>query len=71
MGQTFRPFKGDQQPVVNMREEFQMRRDYMHERLVNIPGVSAVKPSGAFYILANISKFSLTSPQSLAKRGKL
>ena len=59
--------KGDQQPVVDMREEFQMRRDYMYERLVNIPGISAVKPSGAFYILANISKFSLTS-QNFADR---
>jgi aspartate aminotransferase len=53
--------KGDQQQVNDMREEFQMRRDYMHGRLAAIPGVTAVKPEGAFYILANISKFSLTS----------
>ena len=59
--------KGDQQPVVDMREEFQMRRDYMYERLISIPNVTAVKPAGAFYILANISKFSLTS-QNFADR---
>ena len=59
--------KGDQQSVADMREEFQMRRDYMYNRLINIPGVTAVKPEGAFYVLANISKFSLTS-QNFADR---
>ena len=59
--------KGDQQSVTDMREEFQMRRDYMHNRLISIPGITAVKPSGAFYILANISKLSLTS-QNFADR---
>ena len=59
--------KGDQQSVTDMREEFQMRRDYMYNRLISIPGVTAVKPQGAFYILANISKLSLTS-QNFADR---
>ncbi|MEI8340253.1 MAG: pyridoxal phosphate-dependent aminotransferase [Verrucomicrobiota bacterium] len=59
--------KGDQQSVTDMREEFQMRRDYMYNRLINIPGVTAVKPEGAFYVLANISNFSLTS-QNFADR---
>lgn len=59
--------KGDQQSVADMREEFQMRRDYMYNRLVGIPGITAVKPQGAFYVLANISKFSLTS-QNFADR---
>lgn len=59
--------KGDQQPVIDMCEEFQMRRDYMYQRLVSIPNITAVKPAGAFYILANISKFSLTS-QNFADR---
>ena len=59
--------KGDQQSVADMREEFEMRRDYMYNRLISIPGITAVKPSGAFYILANISKLSLTS-QNFADR---
>jgi aspartate aminotransferase len=59
--------KGDQQSVTDMREEFQMRRDYMYNRLISIPGVTAVKPQGAFYVLANISKLSLTS-QNFADR---
>jgi aspartate aminotransferase len=59
--------KGDQQPVVDMREEFEMRRDYMCDRLSKIPKVTLVKPQGAFYVLVNISKLSLTS-QNFADR---
>jgi aspartate aminotransferase len=53
--------KGDQQPVEDMRMEFDMRRLYMFDRLSKIPNVSAVKPLGAFYILVNIDQLSLTS----------
>ena len=53
--------KGNQQAVTDMREEFQMRRDYMFNRLSGIKGISVVKPQGAFYMLVNISKLSLTS----------
>ncbi len=52
---------GDQQCVANMREEFDIRREYIFERLSAIPKVTAVKPKGAFYILANISQFGMTS----------
>jgi aspartate aminotransferase len=50
-----------------MREEFEMRRDYMCDRLSKIPKVTLVKPQGAFYVLVNISKLSLTS-QNFADR---
>jgi len=53
--------KGDQQPIEDMREEFNLRRGYMYNRLVNIPRISVVKPLGAFYILANVSKTGLSS----------
>ncbi|MEI6350991.1 MAG: pyridoxal phosphate-dependent aminotransferase [Verrucomicrobiota bacterium] len=53
--------KGDQQQITDMREEFEMRRNYMFQRLSSIPNISIVKPQGAFYMLANISKLSLTS----------
>lgn len=59
--------KGDQQPVADMREEFDMRRQYMFDRLSKIPNITAVKPLGAFYILVNISRLSLTS-QNFADR---
>lgn len=52
---------GSQQCVADMREEFNIRREYMFERLTAIHNVTAVKPKGAFYMLANISKLGMTS----------
>jgi len=59
--------KGDQQAVSDMREEFDMRRNYMIDRLSKIPNVTAVKPQGAFYVLLNVSQLGLTS-QNFADR---
>ncbi|MDP9292489.1 MAG: pyridoxal phosphate-dependent aminotransferase [Verrucomicrobiota bacterium] len=59
--------KGDQQMLSDMRDEFDMRRQYMFDRLSKIANIGAVKPLGAFYILVNISKLSLTS-QNFADR---
>jgi aspartate aminotransferase len=59
--------KGDQQPLADMREEFDMRRNYMFDRLSKISNVTAVKPQGSFYILVNISQLGLTS-QNFADR---
>ena len=53
--------KGDQQPVTDMREEFDLRRNYMMNRIKAIPKVSLVEPKGAFYILVNISQLGLSS----------
>jgi len=58
---------GDQQCVTDMREEFDVRRQYMFERLSQIPGVTAVRPQGAFYVLANIGSLGLKS-QNFADR---
>src|SRR5947209_714678 len=59
--------KGDQQPLADMREEFDIRRNYMYDRITKIPNITAVKPQGAFYILVNISQLGLTS-QNFADR---
>jgi aspartate aminotransferase len=59
--------KGDQQPLADMREEFEMRRNYMFDRISKISNVTAVKPQGTFYILVNISQLGLTS-QNFADR---
>jgi aspartate aminotransferase len=59
--------KGDQQSVADMRDEFDMRRQYIIDRFAKISSVSIVKPAGAFYVLANISKLGLTS-QNFADR---
>ncbi|MEO7319898.1 MAG: pyridoxal phosphate-dependent aminotransferase [Chthoniobacteraceae bacterium] len=53
--------KGDQQPVTDMREEFDMRRQYMLNRLKSIDRLTVVEPKGAFYVLANISGLGLNS----------
>ena len=53
--------KGDQQPLVDMREEFDIRRNYMFDRITKIPNITAVKPAGAFYILVNVSQLGLSS----------
>lgn len=45
-----------QEEVYTMREAFQARRDYMVERMNRIPGVSCIRPEGAFYVMMNIQK---------------
>ena len=52
---------GDQSPLEDMRSEFDIRRQYMVDRLSKIPKVTLVVPQGAFYVLANISGFGLNS----------
>ncbi len=52
---------GDQQVVTDMRDEFDIRREYMYERISSIAGLRAVKPLGAFYVLADVSSFGLKS----------
>ncbi|KAB2639698.1 MAG: pyridoxal phosphate-dependent aminotransferase [Verrucomicrobia bacterium] len=52
---------GSQQCIADMREEFNLRREYMFERLSGMHNVTAVKPKGAFYMLANISKLGMNS----------
>jgi len=59
--------KGDQQVVTDMRDEFDIRREYMYERISSIAGLRAVKPLGAFYVLADVSSFGLKS-QNFADR---
>jgi len=43
-----------QETVYTMRDAFQARRDYMVERMNTIPGVSCLKPEGAFYVMMNM-----------------
>ncbi len=52
---------GDQQCVSDMRDEFSIRRDYVYDRVSQMPNVTAVKPQGAFYLLMNIERTALSS----------
>ena len=53
--------QGDQSFVGEMVQAFAERRAYMHDRLTKIPGITCVKPMGAFYMLPNIASFGLGS----------
>ncbi|MDI6852321.1 MAG: pyridoxal phosphate-dependent aminotransferase [Deltaproteobacteria bacterium] len=48
---------GPQDFVNEMVKEFAWRRDYIYQRLLEIPGVSCPKPGGAFYIFPNFSAY--------------
>ncbi len=59
--------KGDQSFIGEMVKAFTERRAYMYDRLTKIPGVTCVKPMGAFYMLPNISSFGLKSTDFASK----
>lgn len=48
--------KGDQGTIEYMKRKFEERRNYMVERINTINGLTCNKPSGAFYVMANIAK---------------
>ncbi|BAF59979.1 aspartate/tyrosine/aromatic aminotransferase [Pelotomaculum thermopropionicum SI] len=48
---------GDQKQVELMVAEFARRREYMLKRLLDIPGVSCVRPGGAFYLFPNVKSY--------------
>ena len=45
-----------QDEVEKMRQAFEERRDYIVARMNNIPGVSCIKPEGAFYVMMNLEQ---------------
>ncbi len=47
---------GPQDSREEMRKAFEQRRNYIVERVNAIPGVSCLKPQGAFYIMMNLSR---------------
>lgn len=53
--------EGAQNFVNDLREEYDIRRQYVSGRLSEIPNVSFVEPQGAFYFLVETSQLQLTS----------
>lgn len=47
---------GPQDKIEVMRKAFEARRDHFVARMNAIPGVSCLKPEGAFYIMMNLSQ---------------
>jgi len=48
--------QSSQEEVRRMVDEFQRRRDHIVKRLNRIPGISCLKPPGAFYVFPDISR---------------
>lgn len=48
--------EGDQDHIPKMIYEYKKRRDFMVDRLNKIDGVYALRPDGAFYVFADVSK---------------
>jgi aspartate aminotransferase len=55
--------RGDQSASQKMVEEFRRRRDVIVDGLNRIPGISCLKPKGAFYVFPNITKTGMKSQQ--------
>ncbi len=53
--------RGPQSQVSAMIATFAKRRDFLHEALEQIPGISTVMPAGAFYMFPDVSATGLTS----------
>lgn len=49
-------YEGNQEPVETMRQAFEQRLDVIYNKLVRIPGISCIKPQGAFYLFPNAKK---------------
>ncbi|MFD1360536.1 pyridoxal phosphate-dependent aminotransferase [Lentibacillus salinarum] len=47
-------YRAYEQPVEDMRRVFSERLDVLYELLNDIPGISCVKPKGAFYLFPNV-----------------
>jgi aspartate/methionine/tyrosine aminotransferase len=59
--------RGDQSSVDRMAEEFHRRRDVIVDGLREVPGVTCVRPKGAFYVFPNITRTGYSS-KALADR---
>jgi len=57
----------DEGEIVKMREEFERRRNFITEQLDSVPGVSYIRPQGAFYVFCNIAKLGMKA-KVFAKR---
>ncbi len=53
--------RGDQSQVNKMIEEFEERRNFLHDELNNIQNICCVKPGGAFYLFPKVLKGNMKS----------
>ena len=53
---TIAAYTGSQEPVEEMRQAFEQRLNVIFEKLVSIPGITCIKPQGAFYLFPNVKQ---------------
>ncbi|MCX5668344.1 MAG: pyridoxal phosphate-dependent aminotransferase [Candidatus Omnitrophica bacterium] len=58
---TLAGLESDQKFILDMRAEFQKRRDLMVSRLNKMKNISCIKPEGAFYVFCDISNLKESS----------
>lgn len=49
-------YEVDEDPITAMKKAFAERLDILYELITDIPGISCVKPKGAFYLFPNVSE---------------
>ncbi|MCC5893707.1 pyridoxal phosphate-dependent aminotransferase [Exiguobacterium sp.] len=54
-------YNGPQDDVDMMRVSFEERLDIVYDRLIKIPGITCLKPQGAFYLYANAKEAATMS----------
>lgn len=47
---------GEQSTVEDMRQAFEKRLNHIYPKVADLPGVSLIKPEGAFYLFPNVKK---------------
>lgn len=58
---TIAAYAGEQKAVEVMRSAFEERLEIIHGKLNKIPGISCIKPQGAFYLFPNAKEAALIS----------
>jgi aspartate aminotransferase len=59
--------KGPTEPIERMHGEFEKRRNYVVDRIAELPRISCPRPEGAFYAFVNIENIEGSS-LDIAKR---
>ncbi len=63
--------EGSKESIFDMVETFQERRNFMVEKVNEIPHISCTKPYGAFYVMVNIENLFGSSYQSQEIKGSM
>jgi len=51
--------EGTQQPIVDMLNEFERRKDFVYNSISKIPNLTCSKPEGAFYLFVSVKQLGM------------